>query len=121
LVVAAACSQPPTPSGSDLFAANCAACHGRYADGFGPAAADVSRPVPDLRYLAVRNGGVFPRARVTEAIDGRAIVDAHGDRQMPVWGDAFTKLDEGSGSANARTDTKIQALVDYLATIQQSK
>ncbi|HEY6597834.1 MAG TPA: cytochrome c [Pseudomonadales bacterium] len=115
LVVFAGCSKP-TLAGRDLYSAHCANCHGRYADGEGPVAADLPAIVPDLRYLAKRNGGAFPREWVTDVIDGREIVQSHGDRHMPVWGDAFTEMDAANGSSKA----KIQSLVDYLVEIQQS-
>jgi len=121
LCVIAGCSKPPAFSGGELFAANCASCHGRYGEGDGPAAADTSGSIPDLRYLAARNSGAFPRDRVADLIDGREIVKAHGDRQMPVWGDAFAALDEANGSDEARSAAKIQALVDFLVGIQQNK
>jgi mono/diheme cytochrome c family protein len=119
LLVVASCASQPTPSGGELFAANCASCHGRYAEGDGPIGADMARSIPDLRYLAARNDGVFPRARVEAIIDGRAIVAAHGGRQMPVWGDAFVRLDSATRSAQAHTAAKIDALIDYLVTIQK--
>src|SRR6185295_4033055 len=119
--VVAGCS-PQGVSGRELYDTNCANCHGRYADGAGPAAADVSGgSVPDLRYLAVRNGGTFPRDWVASVIDGREMVGAHGDRQMPVWGNVFTELDGANGSSKAQTDAKIKALVDYLGEIQHSE
>ena len=120
LCVIVGCSEPPALSGDELFAANCASCHGRYGEGDGPAAAD-TRSIPDLRYLAARNGGVFPRDRVADLIDGREIVKAHGDRQMPVWGEAFAALDDANGSKEARSAAKIQTLVDFLVGIQQDK
>ena len=119
--VVASCATPPAFSGNELFATSCASCHGRYGEGDGPAVVDVAASIPDLRYLAARNGGVFPRARVEEIIDGRAIVKAHGDRQMPIWGDVFTELDTSNGSAQARTTAKIRALVDYLEANQIRK
>jgi mono/diheme cytochrome c family protein len=120
LLFVAGCAKAPTSSaGAELFAANCASCHGRYGEGDGPAAAEASSAIPDLRYLAARNRGEFPLAWVTEVIDGREIVKAHGDRLMPVWGNAFAQIDGANGAAEARTTAKIQALVDYLRTIQQ--
>ena len=119
---AGADQQAPTTSGQALFAANCSNCHGRYGEGGGPAGVDLPRTPPDLRRLAARNGGVFPRDRVAEIIDGRATVAAHADRSMPVWGDAFAKLDPDAKSpseAQARAKAKIDALVDFLASIQQ--
>ncbi len=113
------CSRP-TYSGRELYGANCASCHGRYADGQGPAAADAPGPVPDLRYLAARNGGTFPREWVVDVIDGRKMTPPHhGERQMPVWGDVFAQRDGPNGSAKAQAAAKIQALVDYLMDIQQ--
>jgi mono/diheme cytochrome c family protein len=102
-------------AGRALYVANCASCHGAYGEGDGPAALDMGAPLPDLRYLAKRNGGAFPAAAVAEIIDGREFVKAHGPRPMPVWGDAFEALTGNAATANAR----IKALVDYLATIQQ--
>lgn len=117
ILVLAGCSTTPTYSGSELFATHCASCHGRYGEGDGPVAIDIARHIPDLRYMATRSGGEFPRTRVFEIVDGSSFVAAHGTRPMPVWGDAFAELDGSTQSAKAR----IEALVDYLATIQQTK
>ena len=64
---------------------------------------------------------LFPREWVAEVIDGREIVAAHGERQMPVWGNAFAELDAANGSSKARTEAKIQALVAYLIEVQQTQ
>jgi mono/diheme cytochrome c family protein len=109
-------------SGDALYMANCANCHGPHGEGSGRIAADLDKTPPDLRHLASANGGVFPRQQITDIIDGRAIVKAHGDREMPVWGQAFTMLDTGATSnadAEARTQAKILVLVDFLERIQQ--
>ena len=49
-------------------------------------------------------------------IDGRAIVAAHGDREMPVWGDRYRVPVEGQSSAwvEQRVRTQIRALANYL-------
>jgi mono/diheme cytochrome c family protein len=117
LLLACGCSQHTT-SGRDLYVANCASCHGRYGEGDGPALADSPRAMPDLRYLAKRNGGVFPAARVSAAIDGREVIKAHGDRMMPVWGNIFGEPDGANERSEARTTDKIKEMVEYLATIQ---
>ena len=125
-IVAATWSAAPTATSADsgeaLYQANCANCHGRYAEGSGPIAADLTKTPPDLRHLAAANGGVFPRQHVIDVIDGRAFVAAHGDREMPVWGEAFESLEGDAASkadAEANTQDKIDALVDFLASIQQ--
>jgi mono/diheme cytochrome c family protein len=122
VVLSSGCARTPGYSGAEVFAANCASCHGRYGEGDGPIAADLARSMPDLRTLAARNGGKFPRDRVAAVIDGRAIVAAHGDRFMPVWGDAFLALESETQAAGAlqRAEAKIDALVDFIASMQQS-
>jgi len=120
---AATPTKPPAYSGQALYVANCGNCHGQYGEGNGPMTADLTKTPPDLRHLAASNGGVFPRERVADIIDGRVIVAAHGGREMPVWGQAFSALndDESKSPADIEADTqaRIAALVDFLKRIQQ--
>jgi hypothetical protein len=70
----------------------------------------------DLTQLARRRGGAFPALAVTRSIDGRDTVRGHGTGDMPVWGDAFERsVDAGPDAVRAR----IEALVGYLATLQE--
>lgn len=108
----------PQSSGADLYAANCAVCHGPFGDGEGPAAINIPQTVPDLRQIALLNDGTFPRDLVRRIVDGRDIVDAHRSQVMPRWGEEFS-LDEGaSASAQRRVNARIDALVDYIESIQ---
>jgi hypothetical protein len=72
--------------------------------------------VPNLRSLAMRNGGVFPTEAVNTYIDGRKTPAAHGERQMPVWGDVFRGVEQGTAERIARR--RIDALVNYISTLQ---
>jgi hypothetical protein len=59
---------------------------------------------------------------LAEIIDGRAIVSAHGQREMPVWGDRYRVQVEESERASAidrRARAQISALVEYLRTLQE--
>jgi mono/diheme cytochrome c family protein len=110
----------PTESrvgGSSVFRTYCASCHGQSGRGDGPVAQFLKRKPADLTRIAERNAGTFPAERVFQMIDGRQAVRAHGDSEMPVWGDAFTKsttdFDERSVKA------KIDSLVGHLESIQQ--
>ena len=78
--------------------------------------ATLRRPAADLTKFAMRNGGVFPESRVTRIIDGRDIA-AHGDSEMPVWGNVFKREGQGADEATARA--RIAALVEFLASIQE--
>jgi mono/diheme cytochrome c family protein len=105
-----------TGSGAALFRTYCASCHGTDARGAGPMADQLRRMAPSLTSFAVRNGGVFPSERLKRIIDGRD-VPAHGNSEMPVWGDAFRRTREGL-SGDAAT-ARIEAIVRYLETIQE--
>ena len=102
--------------GAALFQAYCAACHGSNARGDGPMNATLLRAPADLTKFATRNGGVFPESRVTRIIDGRDVA-AHGDSEMPVWGNVFKREGQGADETTARA--RIAALVQFLASIQE--
>jgi mono/diheme cytochrome c family protein len=112
----AGASAAETPDGAKLFADHCAACHGSGAEGDGPVASVMTLSVPNLRTLAMRNGGTFPSESVRAYIDGRQMKPAHGDRQMPVWGDVFRGPEQGTAERTVRR--RIAALVDFIAGIQ---
>ena len=110
--------QPSTgrdDTGSRLFRVHCASCHGTDARGTGPIAEHMRHGPTDLTQYTRRNGGVFPSERVYRIIEGRD-VPAHGDRDMPVWGETFKML---PGSNAAGVKARIEALVRYLQGIQE--
>lgn len=98
--------------GAALFVANCSVCHGRYGEGDGVMAPELSVVLQDLRYIAARSGGPFPRDQITAIIDGREVREAHGPPDMPVWGAVFAAQDPD------RAADRIAALVDFLQGIQ---
>jgi mono/diheme cytochrome c family protein len=102
--------------GRQLFRRHCASCHGAAGHGDGPAASSMRRPPPDITALALANGGTFPADRVRRIIDGRE-VEAHGNREMPVWGDALKAIpgDRHEEAVRAR----IRAIVKYLMSMQR--
>lgn len=100
-----------------LYMQYCSACHGEQGHGNGPVSRYIAVKIPDLTLLKKTNRGVYPSDQVLSAIDGRRDVRAHGDRQMPVWGEVFTieerKYPERSGGLKAKL------IADYVATLQQ--
>lgn len=106
--------------GAELFAANCAACHGAGAEGDGPMAEVLAVQPADLTALSAGNGGVFPMARAVRAIDGRTKLLSHGG-PMPLFG---TILGGEPAVVDAEDGTPIitkAAVVDiaaWLAAIQ---
>lgn len=102
-----------------LYLRLCGACHGPEGHGDG-IAGTFMRPKPtDLTTIAKRNGGDFPYEQVMRQIDGRQTVRAHGDPEMPVWGDVLQ--DRGSWDVSRRIEVrgKLLVLVEYLRSIQQ--
>jgi mono/diheme cytochrome c family protein len=103
-------------TGARLFFNHCAACHGENGEGTGPVAASMRVTMPNLRTLAQRNGGSFPRDAVVAYVDGRNVKAAHGDRQMPVWGDVFKGVDQEADDRTVRR--RINAIADFISTLQ---
>lgn len=105
-------------SGQELYKRFCAACHGADAQGNGPVAASFKIQVPDLTRIARRQGKFSPTL-IERVVDGRHILAAHGTREMPVWGEEFTRAELGSPDAERDTRTVIAKIVEYISTIQR--
>jgi len=69
----------------------CAVCHGASGKGDGPYVGSLKAAPTDLTKLKKNNGGIFPFERVFEVVDGRANIEAHGSRDMPIWGNEYTE------------------------------
>jgi mono/diheme cytochrome c family protein len=93
--------------GAELFAVHCALCHGRNGEGRGALSAQLMWNPADLTRIATRRDGVFPEFEVFELIARRDPLGNHQSPEMPRWGKFW------------KDDSKIDALVAYLRTIQQ--
>lgn len=107
-----------TYSGEKLFQRFCAACHGTQAKGDGPVASSLAVQVPNLRELSLRNKDTFPAEKIVRIIDGRTLLNPHGSRSMPVWGDEFLRAEAGDPVAERETADMIKKMVEYLRSIQ---
>jgi mono/diheme cytochrome c family protein len=101
--------------GRAIYLHYCATCHGPTGEGNGPVARDLKTPPTNLRLLSDLYGNPLQEDKVARAIDGRAEVEAHGPREMPVWGERFS--DEGHGGER-QVKERIAKLVAYLQSIQ---
>ena len=111
---ASAAATVPPADGAFIFRAYCAPCHGASGRGDGVMAGQLRQPPPSLTTFTTRNGGVFPVERVRQIVDGTGPA-AHGNRDMPVWGTLFKRLQVGGAGAQDRID----AVVRYLQGIQE--
>jgi len=105
---------------------SCAVCHGVTGKGDGPLAAQLKKPVADLTKIEESNKGMLPVDRIFAVIDGRQAVEAHGPRDMPLWGNVFSS-DVAAGlcfgwatpkELDSLVQGRILALIGYIHTLQ---
>ena len=115
-----ASEMPDANEGRQLFAENCAACHGMTGKGDGPIARDLGRVPADLTQLSKWDEG-FDRARVLSVIDGYTRAQK-GVHRMPEFGAILTgetvPVDLGNGEMSPVT-RPLAALLFYLESIQE--
>lgn len=111
--------------GETEYTASCAACHGAKGKGDGPVAEVLTRKPSDLTQISKESGGTFPAQRIQKVIDGRDMINPHGDRRMPVWGWRYlgsaierSRQVPHDIDVQAMVHGRITALVEYLKSIQ---
>ncbi len=121
--IVTAAQQRKVDVGKDEYDTHCAVCHGMQGKGDGLYAGFGSQKMTSLTTLAKRNNGVFPFARVYQTIDGTADIQAHGSRDMPIWGtDYRTWAAERYSVYNnpeAFVRARILALTEYVYRLQE--
>jgi len=118
LIVAPASAEADDP-GRTLYVRYCGACHGPVGKGDG-IAGTFMRPKPvDLTQIAKKNGGVFPFDETVKIIDGRNTVRAHGDSDMPVWGEILRDNPAMDMSRRAGVRGTLVLITEYLRSIQE--
>jgi len=89
MTVAACAAMVMSASAADvkeIWAKDCAKCHGADGKGTGPLSATMKPKPVDLTVLAKRNNGVFAADLIYKKIDGRQAITSHGSTEMPIWG-----------------------------------
>jgi mono/diheme cytochrome c family protein len=119
LAVVTSAGAAETDTGKQLYMQYCSSCHGIDGRGNGPVSPYLKIKVPDLTLLKKDNKGIYPMGKVMSAIDGSRAVRAHGDREMPVWGEIFRKEADPEKYTELTSLLKIKLIGDYVATLQR--
>lgn len=98
-----------------LYLKYCGACHGPDGKGDGILSGFLKQKPADLTQLEKQAGGKWDPVPIAQAIDGTRTIGAHGDPDMPVWGEVLRKQGESDPRDIQRT---IAQIVDYLHSIQ---
>jgi mono/diheme cytochrome c family protein len=125
--IASAAERLKVDPGKIEYENSCAVCHGKDGRGTGSINDLLTKKPTDLTTLAKKNNGVFPVERVYAVIDGRDAVKAHGDRDMPAWGNRYSNdprkaaeyyMDAPYYDGEMYARSRILYLIDYLNRIQ---
>ncbi len=104
--------------GREVYAENCAYCHGDKAKGDGPMASILTVKPADLTQIAKKNNGNFDFWKAFGTIDGRTMLRAHGSAEMPIWGSKFKSTwAQGWGLAGMRA--RMIQVTMYIQSIQE--
>ncbi len=104
-----------------LYRRYCASCHGLTGKGDGPVAELFKVRPADLTRLAERYGNEHLVDTVQQAIDGRRPVQAHGEKDMPVWGEFFAEEFKGDRISSHPGLPKAYDVAKYVATQMQAQ
>lgn len=112
-------AEEEAPQGKQLFIKYCGSCHGPDGKGDGYLSGALKQKPADLTLIAKKNGGKFPEQTVMRFIDGTTDVRAHGNPDMPVWGEVFKQQIASSPTQQAEIRATILSIVNYIGSIQQ--
>jgi mono/diheme cytochrome c family protein len=109
--------------GAGIYRDYCAVCHGETGAGDGMVGVLFTKAPADLRLLTRNNNGVFPTEQVIDAIYGRRPIQAHGQTEMPIWGDFFMSQTLESPTIDPKdaamiTQGRVLSVVSYLESLQ---
>lgn len=105
--------------GAALYRQYCGACHGLTGLGDG-VVSGFMRPQPtNLTILAKGQGGVFPFMQTMNQTNGTTAIRAHGDPDMPVWGEVLKDPLRSDGQIRADVQGRTLLIVKYIESLQE--
>ena len=116
---AAADPDPRLLEGQQLYRQYCGACHGLTAEGDGVVSGFMNPRPTDLTIAARQHQGDYPFKKVMDQTDGTTKVRAHGDPDMPVWGEVLHEPTHQDAVRRADVQGRTFLIVKYLESIQK--
>jgi len=110
-------AKTPANDGKQMFVSYCAPCHGVDGKGQGAVASQLVVRPTNLTQLSKNNNGVYPELHVLSVIQLGAPVQAHGVKDMPVWGAVLGSMDHAGTSQDLRA-LRAENLERYVKTLQ---
>lgn len=105
--------------GGKLYRQYCGACHGLTGEGDG-VVSGLMRPMPtNLTLLAKQKGGTFPFMETMNQTNGTTAIRAHGDPDMPVWGEVLKDALRSDGQIRADVQGRTMLIVKYIESLQK--
>jgi mono/diheme cytochrome c family protein len=101
------------PAGGEIYARNCASCHGLTGHGDGPTATALAPRPADLTRSALSLADLMAR------IDGRQALPAHGTSAMPVWGEVFDEQLASEPKAREIIALRVRALAEHVRSLRE--
>jgi mono/diheme cytochrome c family protein len=105
--------------GDELYRKYCGACHGLAGEGDGVVSGLMQPPPTDLTVIARKNGGEFPFKHVMDQTDGTIAIRAHGDPDMPVWGEVLAEPTHQDGMRRADVQGRVFLIIKHIESIQK--
>jgi len=107
----------PASDGKQMFVSYCAPCHGVDGRGHGPVSAALIEKPSDLTFLSKNNHGKYPAVHVISVLQAGSRPEAHGTRDMPVWGPILGTMDHSSENRSLQS-LRASNLTDYIESLQ---
>jgi len=96
----------------------CSACHGENGKGDGVVSGFMTPKATDLTQIAKQSGGHLSQSKLRQVIDGTTTVRAHGDSNMPVWGEVLRADSSAPLHEQAEVLGKQMLVSEYVESIQ---
>ena len=110
-------AKTPAYDGKQMFMSYCAPCHGVDGRGRGPVATTLIKKPSDLTLFSKKNHGEYPALHVMAVLQGGSPVEAHGTKDMPVWGPILGTMDHQRMNQDVQA-LRVKNLTDYIESLQ---